>query len=513
MGAHDDVEVHEIGSRRVPPDPSIAEAVGRHHSLATAVADLVDNSIDAGAGHVHVRFLSHSGLVDGLRVIDDGRGMDGAAIDRAMTFGGRCDYGKDDLGNFGLGLKAASLSQADALDVYSIEAGGSSAVGRRILADDPTTVAELDPESVAHALAEEPAQIPGIDRDHGTVVEWRGVRTFLSSSDEDDRAAWLVDTVERIRTHLGLVLHRIIARGDVAITVDEFDLDAGASGVTRSVEPIDPLGYRSVGRRPGTVLRGRIDGEGFDLDAHVWPASQKASPAFRLFGLSGGQYQGFFVYRNDRLLQAGGWNGVAHRSQDLDYARIALDIDRLPSKRVTINPEKSGVEFDADFRDAVEGSIASDGTGFRDFLEFAEGASRISRRRHRRPVTLSGVTRGLSPALRNELEDIVTSPEQGPIEIRWRTMRDGSLTRVDLEKRTLWLNSTYRAYLGASTGEADDAPFVKMLLLLVYSKYFEGEMLGAKEKDELRAWDELLHDALDEELERRSYGEETNDGR
>jgi hypothetical protein len=84
-------------------------------------------------------------------------------------------------------------------------------------------------------------------------------------------------------------------------------------------------------------------------------------------------------------------------------------------------------------------------------------------------------------------------------------MRGGFFTEVDLDRRTLWINSRYRATLGANTGEADDAPLVKMLLLLLYSRFFEGSMLGGREREELRTWNDLIMAALDEELERREF--------
>jgi len=75
-----------VGSKVVPPDPSITAAIGRHHTLATAVTDLVDNSIDFGATHVLIRFLMEGYRPIGLQIIDDASGMDSAAIDDAMTY-------------------------------------------------------------------------------------------------------------------------------------------------------------------------------------------------------------------------------------------------------------------------------------------------------------------------------------------------------------------------------------------------------------------------------------------
>ena len=144
-----------VSHRIVPPDPSIADAVGTHHELATALADLVDNAIDADARRVHIRFLTRGGTLTDLLVMDDGRGMDGAAIDAAMTFARTRAYDEHDLGHYGLGLKAASLSQADVLDVCSRAVGGVP-VGRRITRDAPSCVETLDPHQVGDALARRP---------------------------------------------------------------------------------------------------------------------------------------------------------------------------------------------------------------------------------------------------------------------------------------------------------------------------------------------------------------------
>ncbi len=73
-------------------------ALGLHHTVATAVADLIDNSIDAGATHVLLRFLQSGRRITGLRVIDDGRGMDADTIDAAMRYGVQRAYGVADQG-------------------------------------------------------------------------------------------------------------------------------------------------------------------------------------------------------------------------------------------------------------------------------------------------------------------------------------------------------------------------------------------------------------------------------
>ena len=264
-----------VSHRIVPPDPSIADAVGTRHELATALADLVDNAIDAGARRVHIRFLTRGGALTDLLVMDDGRGMDEAAIDDAMTFARTRAYGDNDLGHYGLGLKAASLSQADALDVCSRAVGGVP-VGRRITKDSPSYVETLDPHQVGDALAGPVFRIPGADAPHGTVVHWRGLRTALVSPDPDERTEWLGGRIEEVRDHLGLVFHRILARSRVEIGIDEFDADIGEAGAVRRVRGLDPLAGAVAGVRP-IALDGAVDGRPFRLTAVILTESAPPS--------------------------------------------------------------------------------------------------------------------------------------------------------------------------------------------------------------------------------------------
>ena len=65
-----------IARRNVPPDPGILKAIGLKLQLVSAIADLVDNSLDAGAKRGLIRFVLHGGLATQLLVVDNGCGMD-----------------------------------------------------------------------------------------------------------------------------------------------------------------------------------------------------------------------------------------------------------------------------------------------------------------------------------------------------------------------------------------------------------------------------------------------------
>ena len=107
---------------------------GLGYSTATALADIIDNSISAQARSVGLSFewagdTSHVAILDDgigmdaeeldgdtshVAILDDGIGMDAEELDAAMRLGERSPLdarATDDLGRFGLGLKTASFSQ------------------------------------------------------------------------------------------------------------------------------------------------------------------------------------------------------------------------------------------------------------------------------------------------------------------------------------------------------------------------------------------------------------------
>ncbi len=484
--------------RDVPPDPAIASAVGRHHTFETAIADLVDNSIDANATQVLLRFLEREGAVVGLRLIDNGHGMDGAGLDDAMTFARKRDYEAGTLGHFGLGLKAASLSQADILRVYSKMVGAQPA-GRVINAAAPTRVEDMDGSDVKDYLSTFRADLI---HNCGTVIEWDEPRTFLSSLDAGDQSRWIDERISAVMAHLGIVFHRKIAAREVEITVDVFDLDLEYSGATRTVSVIDPFSYVPlVNDSYPAELRANLGDFLVTGMAHIWPAAQSGSPGFRLGGRPGVLAQGFYFYRSDRLLQIGGWNTLTMAKPELEYARVSIDITDELEPHVTMNPEKSGLELDGDFKQALLGATVGASVAFNDYLDRASGVRSESRRYIKRPVELVEPGRGFSGDMLDAFAETVGFHDSGTVDVRWRVELSEAPFEIDLESRTIWLNEQYRDIIaGPGSMDAVDAPFVKTLLVLVFSKYFEGSHLGSREKSEILAWQQLLTAALRDEI-------------
>ena len=95
------------------------------YSFESAIADIIDNSVSAFARNIWIRFPIDP-LDCYVAICDDGFGMTKEELFDAMKYGSEQKRGyrsEDDLGRFGLGLKAASLSQCKRLTVASKKGG------------------------------------------------------------------------------------------------------------------------------------------------------------------------------------------------------------------------------------------------------------------------------------------------------------------------------------------------------------------------------------------------------
>jgi hypothetical protein len=492
-------------SIKLPPDPHIMDAIGGNHRLETAVADLVDNSIDAGASRVLVRFVVADDRVQSFYVVDDGHGMMPDQIDGAMTVGGQRTYGSTELGHFGLGLKAASFSQADSLTVISM-AEGSPAVGRRWLASKASNSFECDVVDDDFSYRELRRPWAFVIPSTGTVVRWDAIRVFPSAHDADVTSRFVQDATMRLQHYLGLVFHRFLERDDIKIGIDVEDVSLlPGTGPVLEVKPLDPFAYV----RPGANgypkgLRTTVGSSPLTAVCHIWPGRSQ-QPQFRLPGAAPEHYQGLYFYRRDRLLQAGGWNNVEVQRRDLQLARVAIDLhdDLVTSRVFRMNPEKSRVESSHEFGGALDRATAEDGTTFRTYIETARQIFKQSNQRNRSRAQIVPLGRGVPPRLRRSVERELNSlPGYEDIDLRWRDFTEDVFFDIDREESTIWLNSRYRGVVaGDGRANFNDAPLTKMLLFLLVENLFHGSWWGPKDKDNLELWQTLLTTAVKEELE------------
>ncbi|GAA1484026.1 ATP-binding protein [Brachybacterium fresconis] len=500
----DDTELWITKERDVPPDPSLARYIGAHHSLQSAIADIVDNSVSVGARLIRIRFLLRGGAATALQIIDDGPGMSAEEVDEAMVMGATRDYGLKELGHFGVGFKAASLSQADALLVFSHK-DGATPVGRK-MRHSPSQggsprVSDYSADSVINHLDAISLSEP---LHHGTVIEWNDVRAFPQDPDQNAQNSWLDATLRNVAASLGTRHHRLLGDGVPSVVVDTYDEDFGEIGMEFPVEPLDPFTYSEdpASEYPKDFHSSLPDAK-FSFSAHVVPYVDRTSPNYRLdMGGEEGR-QGFFVYRRDRLLQVGGWNGVLVPSEDLRFARIRLDIDDVEN-HARINPEKSGVEFDSTLRNALHSATAPDGTVFRDFQTAARQQDRASRSRSRRPLDFTPAS-GIPTEVRRNLEERGHLREDAEeFTVQWGRITGRRFFEVDRDAQILTINKRFHELVsGEPVADGKSGPLTRTLVYLLTADFFSGQYVGVAQKLRMETMQESLWLAAEAEEQRR----------
>jgi hypothetical protein len=333
-------ERHHVAPPR--PGPLVEALRGLGYSPEAAVADLVDNSISAGARRVELQ-VDEAPAGPRLVLLDDGRGMSTAELLQAMRLGAldpRAERDRGDLGRFGLGLKTASFSQCRRLTVVSRRDGVTSCLRWDLdvlsSADDGVWRLLIGPDPASPELMER------IQGPHGTAVVWERLDRLLP----DGRAGQaLLDVLDRIEQHLGAVFQRFL--GPAADGQPELDLRIQGA----PVPPWDPFlqAHRLTRPLPEEVLHRGPGGEVVRVQGFVLPHRDQVSTKEWEdgAGLEGWTaQQGFYVYRNRRLLVAGGWLGLGRprawtRDEAHQLARIRVDLPNSTDAAWSIDVRKS----------------------------------------------------------------------------------------------------------------------------------------------------------------------------
>lgn len=327
--------------RHVPPQASamLESLRGLGYSTATALADIVDNSISAGATEVRIDFAWDK-LNSRISVLDDGHGMSDAELESAMRLGDKnplAARAAHDLGRFGMGLKTASFSQCRRLTVATVKDGVPSC-----LRWDLTELA-ANPDSgwllFEGAASGSDSFIAGLDgKKTGTLVLWETLDRIVTAGYTSDDFHDLIDSVE---AHLAMVFHRLLQGPQARL---KLFLNS------RPVLPWDPF----MSGHPAKPWASPITNHPTDygvvtVQCHVLPHRDKLTS--EEFDVNAGPagwtaQQGFYVYRNERLLVAGGWLGLGNsrgwnREEAHRLARIRLDIPNTADADWKIDVRKS----------------------------------------------------------------------------------------------------------------------------------------------------------------------------
>lgn len=307
-----------------------------NYDLAGALADLIDNSIQAQARTIWINCRYVHGEPE-VSIVDDGDGMSPEELLAAMrpaSTNPAEERSPDDLGRFGWGMKSASFSQCRRLTVISRQKELSHGAQWDLDNIDGWSMGILGEEDIALAASED------LPSDQGTEVQWSKCDR-LSEGGSMTSSAFNELVVHAGRT-LELVFHRFLegsAKGRPKLTIH-------LNG--RALEPFDPFHSSHNATVPLEEESLPVDGELIRIRPYVLPHFSKLSnnEHERLGGAEGFlRNQGCYVYRNDRLIVHGTWFRLAKYGELSQLVRIGIDIPNSMDEMWKITVDKSDAQL------------------------------------------------------------------------------------------------------------------------------------------------------------------------
>lgn len=317
------------------------------YSFSTAVADIMDNSISALA--TEIRIFSDP-LADDpyFCFLDNGFGMSRKELDNAMLPGSDREEKEDseiELGRFGLGLKSASLSQCRVFTVVSKKYGKINAMSFNL-----DVIEQANKLLLLELSDEEINELPHVadlkKYESGTLVIWTSFDKIEDSAKKFEDSFRSV--VAESKKHVEFVFHRFY--NQIAIFYNE-----------KRIERRDPFLIDSVGRQQtGRTTNITIDDSIITVIPYTLPfANTLTSEEKALLGNPKSIYddQGFYLYRNKRLISWGGWMRMGIRSELNKLARIQIDIPSSLDAVWTLDVKKSSAKIPDKIKERIKMAI------------------------------------------------------------------------------------------------------------------------------------------------------------
>lgn len=293
----------------------------------TAIADIVDNSFDAGADNVNV-FIEDERII----IVDDGCGMSQDIMNEAIKLGSDTSKEQSCLGKFGMGLVTASISMGRKLEVFSKTIDGEPA----------KVVLDLDyiEETNNWFGISEPA-----DDEEAKILNKLGHGTIVRVSQLDSIKAGIIPSLTK---HLRLVFRNFLMDGKV-ITVN-----------SKKLTPIDPLNRDLDDTEILFDEDIEIDGENVHVVvAHI--DTNKSDEAVKYNDANhlkvSPSTQGFYIVRNNREIAEAQLLGISTRHPSLNRFRCEISYDGDLDDVFGINFTKNHVEISQALRDKISAKV------------------------------------------------------------------------------------------------------------------------------------------------------------
>jgi hypothetical protein len=331
-GSHEEDAV----KKDIQPSTNLAQSMRDiGYTFETALADIIDNAVAAKASSVSIIAPPICPLIIG--VVDDGQGMGINEIVDALVLATKppsSARSHSDLGRFGMGMKTASWSQCKKMTLVSMCSGvlAAASIDLDVIEEEGKWVAEIIDED---AILKVPL-CSRLEKD-GTLLVWEKIDRVESESEEKTKQH-LRSLLDAAREHLQLVFHRFLSyeAGYNTMTIDINGLP---------LEALDPFFRNHPATQTGPVDPIKIPGKGqVRIQAFTLPHHNKVSAKeWEQMGRSEGHLknQGFYLYRERRLILWGTWFRLRRLQELLKLSRVKIDIPNTMDEDWQINIMKS----------------------------------------------------------------------------------------------------------------------------------------------------------------------------
>lgn len=327
MKENDILETYDVA-----PSTNILDVLGNSgYSLETAIADIMDNSITAKAKNIKLFFDSNNNDPK-LLIVDDGRGMSLEKLKEASIPANRSQKEKrdeDDLGRYSMGLKSASISFCGKLSMYS-KTKNQKANFVTIDFDEITSTKKW----VARVMKSE--AYSSFINESGTVIIWENLKFLPAKNDLELFKCEMYDKMSSIEKHISHVFSDFIMNNKINFYINNNLIDAW-----------DPFGTKFNNTKITNDFKKKYKNDIIKFKTYIIPLVDSLSDKDRAtitgYGLQ--NQQGFYIYRNGRLISEGGWLNMSGFQYDnkSNYCRIRVDIPSSLDKEFQTNFMKSSI--------------------------------------------------------------------------------------------------------------------------------------------------------------------------
>ena len=344
----------------IQPDPErVIEGLrDTGYSFNTAMADILDNSIAANATKVFIHIESDPNRTLTVTIADDGCGMNQLELQNAMRYGSSRRNSPDSLGKFGLGLKTASTSFCRSLSLIS-----------RSREDDQYRKIQWDLDYVAQSgkwltklLQPTEDEIDYLQEaagdSHGTLVSWEKIDRLFTREYKTQSAynKHLTKLIDELKFHLSMTFQRFLDKEFTSAA----NIDICVNG--EFLQPWDPFKFgRKLLDEPMDIEFGEgEDGTVARLEhrAYCLPRYEElASKEDRKYAKISNETQGFYIYRENRLIHNGGWLGLFTLEPHYSLLRVELSFDHQLDEILHIDIKKSRILMHDYLADAIKNCL------------------------------------------------------------------------------------------------------------------------------------------------------------